>query len=79
VDLAEEHDEACQVVSPTGTLGPRPSAAVNVVLHQRRMFNELAEQALACKYDHDRSRVRGRIGDAAWPVLDAMRRDLGTA
>jgi hypothetical protein len=67
-----EYDEACQVV---GLLAP--SATVDAVLYQRRLFNELAEQALAGQYDHDRS--RGRIGDAARPVIDAMRRDLGTA
>ena len=66
-----EYDEACQLV---GLLAP--SATVDVVLHQRRLFNEFARQALDGQYDHDRN--RGRIGDAARPVLNAMRRDLGT-
>jgi len=67
-----EYDEACQVV---GLLAP--SATVDAVLAQRRVFNELAQQALSGQYDHDRSRAP--IGYAARPVLEAMRRDLGTA
>jgi hypothetical protein len=67
-----EYDEACQVV---GLLAPPHTA--DVVLRQRRLFNELAEQAMTGRYDHDRS--RHRIADAAQPVLDAMRTDLGTA
>jgi hypothetical protein len=67
-----EYDEACQVV---GLLAPPRTA--DEVLRQRRLFNELAEQAMASQYDHDRS--RHRIADAAQPVLDAMRTDLGAA
>jgi hypothetical protein len=47
---------------------------IEVVEHQRRMFNRFAPEALAGSYDHDARRKE--IGEAGRPVLAAMRLDL---
>jgi len=66
-----EYDVACQLLN---LLAPRATA--DAAMRQRRLFNRLALQGLEGTYNHQAS--IGLITEAATPVLDAMRSDLGS-
>jgi hypothetical protein len=71
-ELAQrEYDEACEILKLLA-----PAGTWEVALQQRELYNGFAREGLDGTFDFGTSHEA--IGEAAGPVLAAMRRDLGT-
>ena len=66
-----EYDAVCELIKLVA-----PSNTAKAALQQRQLFNRLVVEALDGTYDHKGSYPA--IVEAASPVLNAMRSDLGS-